>query len=635
VSNDRQATLFEVPSASSSPRKVLIKSSRAHETPAPPRAPRRDRADDLEPDDAEAVGAETSAGAGPRARGAKTTSATRGKPSRKRPAKAAPPRTRSKAKVEEAAEDDEADDAEADDAGDDGSPARPTRGGKSSAGGRTKAHELAEKQREISVSEFFAKNRHLLGFDSKRKALLTTVKEAVDNSLDACEEAEILPEVTVRVEQLPNVENRFKVSVGDNGPGIVQEQIDNVFARLLYGSKFHRLRQSRGQQGIGISAAGMYGQMTTGAPTIIRSRIGKKHPALDVALRIDTAKNAPVRPRPPREFEWDRDHGTEVVIELEAEYRKGKASVDEWLSQVAIANPHVQLTYWPADLAKGAPPTVFERATKTLPVQPKEIKPHPHGVELGFLMKMMKATASSKLSGFLARGLLAREPARRQGDLPAGRPRPAARVKSLEHKSAEALYKAINETKLMNPPTDCVSPIGEELIRKGLQKEIGEAEFFVSRTRRRPSTAATRSRSRSAARWAAACRPRSPRACCATPTACRCSTRAARCAITKAVLDVDWRAYGLEPAQGRMPIGPVIFMVHLASCWVPFTSESKEAVASYPEIIKELKLALQECGRQMQIHLRRRGRVEDELKKRSYIDKYIPHIGEALQEMLN
>jgi DNA topoisomerase-6 subunit B len=641
VSNDRQATLFEVPSASS-PRKVLIKSSRAHETPAPPRAPRRDRADDLEPDDAEAVGAETSAGAGPRARGAKTTSATRGKASRKRPAKAAPPRTRSKAKVEEAEEaaeddepdDDEAEDAEADDAGDDGSPARPARGGRSSAGGRTKAHELAEKQREISVSEFFAKNRHLLGFDSKRKALLTTVKEAVDNSLDACEEAEILPEVTVRVEQLPNVENRFKVSVGDNGPGIVQEQIDNVFARLLYGSKFHRLRQSRGQQGIGISAAGMYGQMTTGAPTIIRSRIGKKHPALDVALRIDTAKNAPMRPRPPREFEWDRDHGTEVVIELEAEYRKGKASVDEWLSQVAIANPHVQLTYWPADLAKGAPPTVFERATKTLPVQPKEIKPHPHGVELGFLMKMMKATASSKLSGFLASDFsrvsprVAKEICQRAGlD-------PAARVKSLEHKSAEALYKAINETKLMNPPTDCVSPIGEELIRKGLQKEIGEAEFFVSRTRAPAVYRGNPFQVEVGCALGGSLPAEEPARLLRYANRVPLQHQGGACAITKAVLDVDWRAYGLSQPKDSMPIGPVIFMVHLASVWVPFTSESKEAVASYPEIIKELKLALQECGRQMQIHLRRRARVEDELKKRSYIDKYIPHIGEALQEML-
>jgi DNA topoisomerase-6 subunit B len=125
---------------------------------------------------------------------------------------------------------------------------------------RATAESMAAKQRDISVSEFFAKNRHLLGFDNPRKALLTTVKEAVDNSLDACEEAGIVPEVWVTIEATGN--NRFKVSVQDNGPGIVKKQIPLIFGKLLYGSKFHRLRMSRGQQGIGISAAGMYGMLS-------------------------------------------------------------------------------------------------------------------------------------------------------------------------------------------------------------------------------------------------------------------------------------------------------------------------------------------------------------------------------------
>ena len=139
------------------------------------------------------------------------------------------------------------------------------------------AEAMAKQQREISVSEFFAKNRHLLGFDNKRKALLTTVKEAVDNSLDACEEAGILPELFVRIRQLE--EERFEVTVRDNGPGIVKHQIPNIFGKLLYGSKFHRLKMSRGQQGIGISAAGMYGLLTTGKAIQIVSRTGSDHPA--------------------------------------------------------------------------------------------------------------------------------------------------------------------------------------------------------------------------------------------------------------------------------------------------------------------------------------------------------------------
>src|SRR5579864_4925560 len=148
------------------------------------------------------------------------------------------------------------------------------------------AESMALKQKDISVAEFFQKNRHLLGFDNPRKALLTTVKEAVDNSLDACEEAGILPEVEVKIEIAPNSDGtmpaspaqaeRFIITVADNGPGIVKKNVGKVFAKLLYGSKFHRLRMSRGQQGIGISAAGMYGQLTTGKPVQIISRTGAR-----------------------------------------------------------------------------------------------------------------------------------------------------------------------------------------------------------------------------------------------------------------------------------------------------------------------------------------------------------------------
>src|SRR6476619_816670 len=153
------------------------------------------------------------------------------------------------------------------------------------------AESMATKQRDISVSEFFAKNRHLLGFDNPRKALLTAVKEAVDNSLDACEEAGIVPELWVHIE--PTGPNRYKVGVQDNGPGIVKKQIPLIFGKLLYGSKFHRLRMSRGQQGIGISAAGMYGMLTTGKPVKIISKISPRKPAHYFEISIDTKRNMP------------------------------------------------------------------------------------------------------------------------------------------------------------------------------------------------------------------------------------------------------------------------------------------------------------------------------------------------------
>ena len=204
------------------------------------------------------------------------------------------------------------------------------------------AEELAEKQREISVSEFFAKNRHLLGFDNPKKALLTAVKEAVDNSLDACEEAGSLPEIEVLIKNTEN--GRYSVSVRDNGPGIVKSQIPNIFGKLLYGSKFHALRMARGQQGIGISAAGMYGLLTTGKPVKIVSRTSERRPAHYYEIQIDTRKN---RPEIKKDVELDSEHprGTLVEIELEARYHKGRQSVEEYLAQTAIANPHVTIRY--------------------------------------------------------------------------------------------------------------------------------------------------------------------------------------------------------------------------------------------------------------------------------------------------
>src|SRR5438477_739296 len=214
------------------------------------------------------------------------------------------------------------------------------------------AVEMGARQREISVSEFFTKNRHLLGFDNPRKALLTCVKEAVDNALDACEEAGILPDVAVKLEAVanggaappPSQATRFRITITDNGPGIVRQQIPPIFAKLLYGSKFHRLRMSRGQQGIGISAAGMYAQLTTGKPVQITSRTGARASAHYFEVSIDTKKNEP-RIFENKKIEWEHPRGTQVTLEIEGRYQKGRASVDEYLEQTAIANPHVDPVY--------------------------------------------------------------------------------------------------------------------------------------------------------------------------------------------------------------------------------------------------------------------------------------------------
>ena len=490
------------------------------------------------------------------------------------------------------------------------------------------AESLAAKQRDISVSEFFAKNRHLLGFDNKRKALLTTVKEAVDNSLDACEEAQILPELHIAIDQL--AEDRFRVTVRDNGPGIVKGQIPNIFGKLLYGSKFHRLKMARGQQGIGISAAGMYGMLTTGKSVHITSRTSPKKEAHHFHIQIDTTKNRPqVIHDVAVEVPWER--GTEVAIELVASYMKGRQSVDEYVEQTAIANPHAAITYRPPPTGGTAVSAVreFPRGSDDLPAETSEIKPHPHGIELGVLMKMLKEAKGVKLAGFLRREFCRVSPSGAVAICDKANLSPKAAPNSIGTHDVEKFYEAMQSVKFMAPPTDCLAPIGVRNLLAGLLKEV-KAEFFTATTR---SPTVYRGNP-FLIEVALAYGGNLP-----TDGAARVLRFANRvpllyqqssCAAFKSVLDVDWRNYGLSQPGGGLPTGPLVIMVHMASVWVPFTSESKEAVADYDEIRKEMKLALQECGRKLVAYIRRRRRQKMEAQRRDIFGRYIPDVAEAL-----
>ncbi len=494
------------------------------------------------------------------------------------------------------------------------------------AAGFVTAEGLAKKQRDISVSEFFVKNRHLLGFDNPQKALLTAVRECVDNSLDACGEAGILPDLEIVIEQLS--ENRFKVAVTDNGPGIVRKQVPKVFGKLLYGSKFHTLKQQRGQQGIGVSAAGMYGQLTTGKPVKIESKIKGTHAAHAFEVTVDTKQNEPLVLRDEK-VKWELSHGTRVEIELEATYKKGKRSVDAYVEQTAVANPHAEILY----TAPKQEPIQYPRAVKVIPDEPREIKPHPHGVELGRLMRMLKDTPARNVGAALRNDFsrvtsnVVRSVCDKSGVARSAKP------SALTSAEVERLHQALQAAKLMSPPTNCLSPIGEEAIVAGFKERI-EADYYEAVTRPpavyRGNPFQVEVGMAYGKELGAGALIELFRLANRVPL----QYQASACAITKSVMSVDWRSYGLQMSKGALPTGPVVLMVHIASVWVPFTSESKEAIAHYPEIIKELRLALMEVGRRLGVHIRRSRRVEAEAKRKGYIDKFIPHIGIALKEIL-
>ena len=537
------------------------------------------------------------------------------------------------------------------------------------------AETMATKQKEIAVSEFFAKNRHLLGFDNPRKALLTTVKEAVDNSLDACEEAGILPEIHVIIEALnggskakpappkkkpgklgePTLieeepdgsekvsltnATRFKITVRDNGPGIVKAQIPNVFGRLLYGSKFHRLRMSRGQQGIGISAAGMYGLLTTGQPVQIVSKTGPRAKAHRFELAIDTLKNRPEITVDEQLDEWlDVDEnkikqGTSVTITLEGKFARGRASVDEYLEQTAIANPHAAILYTSPD----AEHRVFPREVDAVPDTPDEIKPHPYGVELGVLMRMLKETEHHKLGDFLQNSFsrvsknVSDEICKTADKNCKETITPQTYCSTIDHAQIESLHAAIQETKIQNPPTDCLVPIGPQQILKGLLKEI-KAEFYTAETRE-PNVYRGNPFQMEVGIAFGGDLPKDEGA-----KVIRFANRVpllyqpSACSITKAIIGTNWRNYGLSQPRNGLPEGPLVVFVHMASVWVPFTSESKEAVADYDEIRKEIGLALKECGRKLNTYIRRKQRVAREGQRRDVFAKYIGEVVAACEKM--
>ncbi len=493
---------------------------------------------------------------------------------------------------------------------------------------RASAEDMAKRQREISVSEFFTKNRHLLGFDNPQKAMLTAIKEAVDNALDACEEAGILPDIEVGISEVS--EGRYRIRIGDNGPGIPKPQIPKVFGKLLYGSKFHRLKQSRGQQGIGISAAGMYGQLTTGKPVHVVSRTGKGKPAYALDITLNTRLNQPELSNETVDEKFEKPHGTKVEIELSGLYKKGKRSVDEYLMLTAVSNPHVTLTF----TAPGSPPVVYDRSSTELPVEALEIKPHPHGIELGMLIKMLQDTGSTTVKSALKADFS------RVSDGPADEILKLANVKgsakpgSLEAYQIEAIYKAMQTVKLLAPPSNCLSPIGEERIEASLKARFKAA--FVTSSTRKPVVYRGNPFQIEVGLAYGGDLP--------ADELCELYRFANRvplqyqqgaCAIHRAVMTTDWKSYGLQQSRGALPTGPLVVMVHMASVWVPFTSESKEAIAHYDEIIKEIKLGLQDCGRRLKLYVSGQRRTADELAKRGYMLKYIPLVGEALRLLLD
>ena len=496
------------------------------------------------------------------------------------------------------------------------------------------------KQKQIAISEFFEKNKHFLGFDSLQRAIITAVKESVDNSLDACEEVRILPDIRIEVKRLGG--NRVELITQDNGPGIPRDSIEHVFGKFLLGSRFHAIRQTRGQQGIGITGVVMYSQLTTGAKTRVVSKVKDDATAVFVDLGIDTRKNKAIKSGEIRDTWIDNvtgeevEHGLRIETVMNAKYQRGRQSVYQYLRMTSIVNPHATITLTVQDkdgdiIEEGH----WERTTDRLPRVVKEIKPHPHGIHLGTLQRMLREAEERKMTSFLRHNFsgismrAAREILEKAGLDESRQPR---RIRAEE---AQLIADSFQKVKVLNPPTDCLSPIEDLLIKKGLSKAI-DSRFASTATREPQVTQGNPFQVEVGLVFGGDLNSDSPIEILRFANRVPLMYQQGGCLLTKALESVDWKRYGLEQPGGRgIPKGPAAVLVHLASTNVQFTSEAKEAVAVNEEVLEEIRRALLEVGRGLKNHLKKSSQRKKAQEKFELINVILPEISKKSSQLLN
>ena len=511
---------------------------------------------------------------------------------------------------------------------------------------KTKAHQMAKEQRDIPVSEFFEQNRHILGFDNPTHSLITAVKEGVDNSLDACEQAGILPDLIIKIKN--QGKDELSISIEDNGPGIIEENVPNVFGRLLYGSRFGSGKQSRGQQGIGISAAIMYGQLTTGRSAVICTRISKDHLATKITMKLDTRNNRGNVERK-EDFIWkdelqeanedgiypEKEHGTKVSFSIKGRYREARPSVLEYIKSTSIVNPHAKVVFINPDERV----FTFDRAISKLPKLPTEgVKPHPHGVELGQVMRMAQHSSEHQMGKFLRKDFSSMGTKSINDVLKKSRIANIVRPQDLTRIEAKALIESFKSTSIRTPTSGILVPIGPKLIKMGLKQVLDEyrPDFYTLPISRTPSVfSGTPFLVEVGMVYGGNLPKDQPVQMLRFANRVPLLYQAGGCAITKAVQSINWRLYGLEQKGGKgTPSGPAIILIHVASTNIPFTSEAKEAIADITEIKKEIVLGLRNNAKTLARHLKKQKKRAKVSEKFDLVQKVLPAIAEKTSSVV-
>jgi DNA topoisomerase-6 subunit B len=516
-------------------------------------------------------------------------------------------------------------------------------------------HQLAKEFKEYSVAEFFKKNRQMLGYSGKVRSLTTIIHEYVTNSVDSAEDAKILPDIKVEIQEL---NDHLKVIVEDNGTGIPRSKVGNALGELLSGTKFHQRRQRRGQQGIGAKGATLFAQITTGKPTKVKTSIGN-YKIFECEISIDVKKNSPIITN---EKEYSGNYrGTRIEAEFaEVTYNRSEYSVYEYLRMTAIANPHVQITL----IEPTKEIIVFPRASTKIPPKAKDSLPHPLGISTSDLMDMALISPNRKISSFLQQEFTrvssdktkeletlvnaGIEPEIKEGGTK--KPNPfyldfGRQPGTLQWPEAERIVAAFQKVKWIAPETDVLIPIGEEQLQKSLKNLLSPETMKI--VVRKPHVfrggipfmveAAIAYGGKAGGEASAAQSKATEKA----PGLQRVGEvlryansvpllfDAGSCATMEAVKSIDWARYDLR----RWEEMPVSIFINFVSVYVPYTGAGKLAISQEEEIIEEIRSALMECARDISMYLHSLQRVEDQERRRQIFFRYIGEVAEALHDI--
>lgn len=490
-----------------------------------------------------------------------------------------------------------------------------------------------------SAAEYFSKNLQQVGFSSQTKAVLTTLKEAVDNALDACEDHRILPEIFVWIEKLGTGSlkstDRIKIRVEDNGPGILLEDLPKVFGEYLASSKFGRGRCSRGQQGIGISAATTWAQLTNATGVRVITKTESMRKAVGCLIEVDIKRNQGVMKEKESREAWKFSHafthGTVVEFVIDGRVQlNGEAGLLNYLNGTSLVNPHLTLHYQLPDL----PFETVERVSQEVHRVPEATEPHPHTMKLGEFIAHSHLFGRVKVGAWLKKAF-SRVHEGVLKELKNHEISSSFLDKSVDLLSEEEfrkLFTGLQNIKLMAPSTQSVFSIGEDGFSKSI-KRLGKVDFF-SVVSRKPAICDFKP----VQVEVAIARLENP-----TSESNENSVQVLRfanrvplqfdksaCAIVQAIESVHWRAYGLTQPKNGLPQGPYIIAVSVVSPFIKFKNASKETIDASDELVEEIRRALIQAGQKLSRYIRREVKANELEEKMRHIEQFCPILIDGL-----